>query len=366
MNWSKIKSVIILILLLGNIILAYTIISRYLNINYISEESLVTLRDILEDYGVQFDLSIIDRKKPNLYIYEASKDTEYQTKVASELSRSNIAVSFPSPAGSVIIMENGNKYEFENGFSFTYVKSQDDSEYYMSIFDSINDYAGTTDGKYTEMKYTDDLKKIIWDFISKSPSSHEDISELGKRGIRISRTIFDSEEKCYILSATQTLDEAEISGATVIFIIKQGENEVAAVKGTWYFIQPQKRYSSQLYDQLNILFNEKKRMDSGNSEISYDELDEGILQSQIFSKPEETVEIITETSGTVPVIEDKNIKESGEIVVITSLKLCYCLYQSQGSDGIHIFFIPGWEIIRENGSFTIYNGTDGKVYTNIE
>lgn len=422
MNWSRIKSVMILVLLAANIFLVYTIISRYFNINYVNEESLVTLKSVLADSGVDFDLGIIDRKRPSMFIYEAVKDDDYQTNTAINLSGSTVSGKFQSPTGVVITMENGKKLEFRNGFGFSYTEDLDETGYYSNIFTSFlrnSDYG-------IEIKNTSDFEKIILDFLTHSQSP-EDTTEKGKIGVTDVKAYFNDEKKCYIVTAVQTMDGVRIVSAgqtdrgqtavenTVMCIINQGKNEVSAAMGTWCFIGTSAREPSQLYDQMNILFNEKKRAEANASKIDYGEIDEEIMRQQLSSGSSENAESAEDNlNEIIPVNEflfpyaepepergdisdtenaddpnsedtifsendfslensvetdaenkgEEDSEDSNGRVVITSLTLCYCLYQLPS--GNHIFFIPGWEIIRDDGSLTIYNGMNGAIYTNVE
>ena len=364
MNWSRVKTLMVLILLSANIILAYTLISRYRSINFISAESLDMIGNILSESGVELDTGIIDRRKPALSIYEAVKSEEYQLNTASALSKSEVSGKFPSPAGSEIIMENGEKYEFGKGFSFSYMSNQDESSYYSTVFDS---HAQNNSGNLTS-KAISDLAKIIDSFMMNAPSFQSDATETGRGGMTDITAAVDVENKCYVVTASQMLDGVEIEGNTLVFIIKQGENKVAAAKGLWSFVEITEKIPSHIYDQLNILFNEKKRADVINTEVDYGVDFDGETSVIARGRGNDDEKTTTDDVNIIPVNEmvypETASNSTNERIEITSLELCYCVYQS--SDGSHIFYIPGWKITRKDGSFTIYNGMNGKIYTNVE
>jgi len=365
MNWSKVKTLMVLILLSANLILAYTLISRYRNINFISTESIEMIGNILEESGVELDTSKIDRRKPAISIYEAVKSEEYQVNTATALSQSEVSGKFLSPAGTGIIMENGEKYEFGKGFSFSYIDNQDESAYYSAVYDSQGKHNSGNIGS----KALADLTKIINSFMGNAPSFESDSSDASKGGMTEISAAVDVENKCYVVSVSQMLDGVIIEGNTLVFIIKQGENKVSAAKGLWSFVEITEKIPSQIYDQLNILFNEKKRADAMNFSLDYDVdfEEENDLNTNGQSRVGQDVET-PDDKNIIPVNEFVNPQTednpSDKKIEITSLKLCYCVYQS--SDGSHIFYIPGWKITRKDNSFTIYNGMNGKIYTNVE
>lgn len=422
MNWNKVKTVMIWILIAANVILAHTLFMRYRNMNYISEEALDSVCGLLAEAGVTIDASVISRRKPDLYVYESERTDTYQTQTAELLSGSAVVRRFMTPAESEvtseITMENGDIYRFGRGFSFSYLHAGEDG---AELEAALNSYhtAGTDVLKTTADARENAIIKLVTTFLLASAKADEEASnETASVGFAEVTVRFDAEQRWYLVSGVQSIDGVPLFGNSIQCIVREGSITPSMITGTWCFLFSQRRYSSPLYDQLNILFSEKKRAENLRLQLEYDELEGGMtstfpqllevplqetaavnnivpaIEFELPPEPEASPEMETtmpegtaaadietaeaetdsadtpsspeESEGTQNTPEGEAPTDEGADVkiTITSLQLCYCVYQS--SDGTHIFFIPGWKIIRADDSVTVYNAIDGNIYTNIE
>ena len=410
MNWNRVKTVMIWILIAANVILAHMLITRYRSINYISEEALDSVRGLLAEAGVTIDASAVSRRKPDLHLYESERTDTYQAQTAELLSGSTVVGRFMTPAESDVTseltMENGDLYRFGRGFSFSYIRAGEDAaelETALAAYRSDGAGALKTVSDARENAMTEQTASFL---LASGRANEEASNETAAEGLAEVSVRFDAERQWYVISAVQTIDGVPLFGNSIDCIVREGESTPSMVSGTWCFLFSQHRYSSPLYDQLNILFSEKKRAENLRLRLDYGEIDGGMRafpQSQ-EPPPQETAAI----NNMIPAIEfepppesetapaeetaagetepppadttssaegseetqhipnpDVQTEENADVkIIITSLQLCYCVYQS--SDGTHIFFIPGWKITRADDSITVYNAIDGNIYTNIE
>ena len=120
MGWTKLKITVAAVLLLANLLLLCCVISLYRSTEYLPEQTLSQLEEMLGNEGILLEEMVLDGEKADLLIFEGELGEDYYSRIAQDLSGSTQKLSFNTPNGYVMTMENGDRFAFQNGFGIRY------------------------------------------------------------------------------------------------------------------------------------------------------------------------------------------------------------------------------------------------------
>lgn len=303
MESNRIINVLAVILFTACMIVAATLVRVKYKIDYVPAEAIDDLVEILEDDGIYVDRSIISRKRTVGTVYMFDFD-DYNHTVASLLGESVVRDSYAVPSGELVILENGDRFEFGEDFAFRY-ESENADTFSPNIVE-LQSYAVGCSAEEKESSVS-----AVRDFLNNGSSFFGDLDV----GVMIDG-IWEYDGVDYIL-CSRTIDDIMINGNLVLCTVEN--DKVTASYGTWCFFTPVTSYSAQLADILNILFNVKKELSSVTAEDGF------------------------------------------EGIVIESVKSCYSLYFF--GDGENFCLIPCWQITTDTHGELIYNAINGTLYT---
>ncbi len=310
MGWTRLKLILAAVLTAANVILLYEILVFHNSSAYLPQQSMDHLQLMLAENGIAVSESAIDTRKPNLVIYEGALGEDYYTHVAENLSGSVTELSFNTPNGFVLNMENGDRFSFYNGFGIRYAaKDAPETEELEAL--SVS--------KLTALSKSDErkLKRTVDNFLQTAENGTAN-AQLSLLSREVLYTGEDPESGIRYCVCGQKARNTEIISLVSAFAVFDGE--VIGVSGNWCFAQMDTSYSAQLLDQINILYSVKNR-----------------------------------------VLEER--AESGEdVVAIHSLSLGYAAYFRGDSD--RFYLIPVWNTGMDNGKTYSINAVDGSLYTN--
>ena len=123
MGWTKLKITVAAVLLVSNLLLLFCVISLYRSTEYLPEESLARMSKMLEKEGIFLGGDVLRSEKSNLLIYEGELGEDYYVRIAQNLSKSTRKLSFNTPNGYVMTMENGDRFSFQGGFGIRYMRA---------------------------------------------------------------------------------------------------------------------------------------------------------------------------------------------------------------------------------------------------
>jgi hypothetical protein len=307
MERQKIFPVLFAVILAAAVFLGVYFFVIYRNINYLPDEALDDLCQILEEDGILLDKNLVPLKKETGTVY-VSADGEYASSTAMKLGESNIKYRFAVPDGEVILLENGGMCEFRSDFYFRYRLDREKEYTDGTIADGY-------DGSMTPM-HPDAASKpceTAKAFLEKGSS------EFDKQPFRLATEVNRVWEKdgIYYVECVRTIDGEIIKGNRTVCVVSEGL--VIEAVGTWCFPGMGESYFSQLTDIFNILFSVKKEID-------------GLRESEDVGK-----------------------------VSVKAIDRCYTLYDLGADRGI--CFIPCWRIVTDVCGIFIYNAVDGTLCT---
>lgn len=304
MEGRKIMAALLAVLAATAAALAIFLAAVYRSINYLPEEALDDLADILRADSIYFDKSAVSLKRERGTIYVCGSEG-YRENVARQLGGSEIRYRFLTPEGELMLLENGAAMEFTSAFSFQYRIDQNVSYPFPSTGEVPKD-AAAKEASDLVVRFLDEGSLRLDD--EDALSLVTEVSE-----------VYEADGVLYV-ACVRTIDGLAITENRVVCAVRDGRVEEA--KGRWCFLTLGSSYSSQLTDVLNILFHVKREIDRE--------------------------------------------RENGETsaVTVTEIDRCYTLYYLGDEEGF--CFIPCWQIVTDRYGTFIYNAIDGILYTKNE
>lgn len=310
MGWTRLKLILAAVLLAANGILLVCVISLYRSTEYLPEDALRRVSVMLAENGISVAESAIDGKKTDLVIYEGELGEDYYTNTAEALSGSITELSFSTPTGYVMTMENGDRLAFSGGFGIRFERAQ------APEFRALSELS---DESLTALTASDErrLSRAVGTFLGAAEPSLPDTQALS-----LSRELLysgeDAESGIHYCVCAQYARNTRVFSFVSAFAVY--ENTVIGMTGEWCFSQMDTSYSAQLMDQVNILYSVKDRV------------------------LEERAEDGTTVAG------------------IRALTIGYAAYFRSDSD--RFYLIPAWNAEMDGGKKYIINAVDGTIYTN--
>ncbi len=308
MERQKIFPVLFAVLLAASVFLGVYFFVMYRNINYLPEEGLDDLCEILASDGILLDKGIVPLKKETGTVYVCDSE-EYGVRVAGQLGESEIKYRFAVPDGEMILLQNGVLLAFGEDFFFRY---------------RLDETTSYTDGALEEA-FFGSQNLLPPQRAEKECGAAKAFLERGSSGflkqdqLKLAIEVGSVSEKdgVYYVECIRTIDGLRINGNRVVCAVVNGV--VAEAAGIWSFLSGGEAYSSQLTDIFNILFRMKKE------------------------------------------IEKHRASEELPVVTVKGIERCYTLLLSGENSGL--CFVPCWKIVTEECGNFVYNAIDGSLCT---
>ncbi len=314
MDLKRVKTVMIIILIAINAFFAYNIVSDHYEQNYIDETTVVNAIEILSRDGINVDFESFPKKRISLPIYESRFFDSYNENVVSLLSGSAVERTFSLPGGMRFVSQNGDTVEISGRFGVVFLSCNADR--YMA-YSKIIDDALSSNGSAVSSAVLEDIKQKLVSDVSASVG-------YAKMGAECVSVHYDPASEYHVAVFSQTMDGVQIHGHDMFCVI-EGEN-LLYMEGLWSFLPTDEKYSSQLTDQINILFMEKKRLEDESKELE---------ENDAFDIERESVRI-------------------------ESIDNVYCTYLNE--DRMGLYFIPAWRITYDDGTESVYDAQSGTRY----
>lgn len=312
MDLKRIKTIMIIILLLINVFFAYNLVREYRDEYYIDNETIENAVQILSRSGIKIDREIIPDKKLHSPVYEGLFAEDHKEKVAALISGTDIESAYSTPDGMRFVAKNGSIVEISDALDIAFWAPAADR---YTVFSSIISDALRNSEKIDEIEVVEAIKSTLSDGVVDGDGHVEMTCEC-------TGVFFDPKTGYHVVRFEQMIDGAYIYGHKLFFVVNG--NEPIYMEGNWTFVSTDNKYSSQMIDQINILFMEKKAVDQKNKELSG-----GIV-------PDHTV---------------------------NSIDVVYCTYFNDDKTGI--YFIPALRITYDDMHESVYDMQSGIPYSEI-
>ena len=316
MRWKSIKTVMIVILLGVNLWLIYLLVGRYTAQTYFGHDVLQNTIEILARDGILMTVEQIDPKKRDADVYEAEMGADYSDSVAAVFSASPIHEVFPTPTGVRMIADNGDTISFSGAFDINFLAGGQERETMAANAEwAVRAGEPLAPGQYALR----DLREMLEARLDTDTAGGTVASVHAKLSFDAAWRFGD-----YVLfRCSQALDGKKISGHTVDCLFDEAGN-LLWLDGTWGFLSLVRNYSAQLYDQINILFNEK-----------------AALREQREADADGTPDSLT----------------------LSSMQLCYIINTAAdgATGGSRVYFSPAWQISYTDGTTRTYSAVTGEL-----
>ncbi len=315
MGWNRVKIVVIAVLCAFNLFLLYMIREQARQSEYLPEPSVEKIIQLLEKDGITIADGALSRKKETAVIYGGTLAEAYFTDTASALSGSEVSLSFPSPNGVVLSMENGDRCAFDGGFQIRYEASDFSELLEERGFFEADFIASVENGALAALSSREEsrLSATVERFLMRADGITERSASypIGYELLFCGR---DEASKVDYFVCVQRVRDTRVTNLCSAFAVFEGE--VIGMSGEWCFAEIETTYSAQLYDQINILYSVKERIMAEGDSVSTE---------------------------------------------ITSLALVYAVYYH--ADTGMFYMIPAWNVTTDTGETYLFNGVDGTLYT---
>lgn len=293
MDWKRIKAFIIVVMLLVNVFLGCIIYAQYNSLYRISKETIAYTVSLLSGEHMWIKEDAIPREKTNAKVFTGTFDREKYEEA--------IVRRFPISEKVHFLGETDIEYAISRQYDKAYV------EMLMSILGN----------HYNKEEYKIQ-KQVINRFLTVTDYQGEVYDGLS---YKITRECFNTTQRVYIASVTQTLNGIEICGNDAILMMNS--EDIVYFSGRWFFGTPEEQYTVSLIDQVSVLFNENQNIKIKNEQ-----------------NPSETPSFL----DTVNQVEE-----------------CYCFYWN--SEMTDYYLIPAWKISYGSGCYVVYNAVSGNIYS---
>lgn len=304
MGWIRIKHILVGILLLANLFLGFSLFSIQNESRYISADAIESVSRLLAENHIFVAEDAVDRKIVNIPILSGELYSESYTQIAVSMSDSTVERSFNTPGGLMVTLENGDRWTFSDDMQIAYT---------AAAASPIGDETLEALSPCAE-KSAKKTQNTVLAFLNR-------IESVGKK---LSHTVSDMNWKLRILgtndgiiycTAAQYLQNTPLHHFSVIFAVQN--DTVIGMKGYLCFAYPTQTISSQLLDQVNILYTVKTK-----------------------------------------IAEDR---PDAAAVSIQTLSLCYTIYYHTSSNSFYL--IPAWQVTLSDGYIYTINAINGEFYT---
>ncbi len=274
MNWHKINITLIIVLLLINTFLAFTLHKTQKKVTALPDDLVAQAKENLETSGIVFETDVIDKTYHTKTVYKYTARTAY-----AEEMKQNAATTHPC---------------LLNALSVLLSKSTQDIEKIIQYFDvpdgtsvSISDSAGGSEasaiitGK-TNFEYSD--SSFASPAVVTKIRENLSLQSSGNENIKTPKIIKDFFEKVYgtkisarctniedvdegiLYTCILTVDGDDIYRMPICFFVKN--EKIVHLNGNLFFSLPDTEYETKIIDGINILYNLKETASAKTEVIS--------------------------------------------------------------------------------------------------
>ncbi len=260
MNLHRTNLALIIILILINIFLAFTVFNTYKNTMILPDGLISEASENLAAQGITFDERIIDKKYNTKTVYKYTS-----SMIFAEEMKDSAQYTHPCLINAIAYLSSQSKQELED--TVRYFDVPDGTSISISSKNGNAEASamitGQTEFEYSSAKFNSLVVVTeIKNTLSKLPATdenirlHKSISEFFKEvyGAKIKARCLKLQELDggQLYTCILTIDGDDINGMPLCFYIKNGK--ILHVSGNLFFVSPKAEYSTKLIDGINILY----------------------------------------------------------------------------------------------------------------
>lgn len=326
MYWNKIKTVLIILFAAADIFFLFNLYRQYMNQNYIDEALLNDTAALLSEAGITVAEGAVPERLFEESVVECRYGEDYYEKIFHRLGGGEDYSSFIKTGALGQGMKftsdaNNITAEFYGDFYLRYVKGD-----VQTRETELSDYLSALTGENPDgMSAIGNEILALLDPVGSSKLRSlarilENIPLVESTGnnLKIEFVIeacaYDAEKDRYLLNCREYVEDFAVYDSEALVIVE--DEEIVWFSGSVIFFEISNSYVTGLYDQINILFDEKSYVEENADE--------------------------------------------NEICEITKMDLVYCVSWYSGGDMYYI--IPAWRITYSGGTVRIRSALNGSLY----
>ena len=338
MNWSRIKTVLILLLLAANIYLAFVIVSQYRASTRVDPSEIEAASALLRRDGITIAQDALSGERPGLKVWRSSfrrgvSDGGIREYVVSRLFGGAEYTQTLTASGVDAAVEGIGILNFSDADPLYFRFAAEGSEYGGENDEAATDHE--SDRQVSWMRRLN-LANQLESFLAGSETAIS-ASDERRADIKVDGAIYDRGGRRYIAHFVQQIDGVDIDGAEGFFSVKS--DRVDYFSGSVILMSGAASYNAELLDEINILFLERDAMRSGYE-----------TEPEISPAPDGDEALPSDVADTAPEPEKKR-------VTVTGTSAVYCVIWN--SDRSEYYLIPSWTITYSDGAVSTRNAVNG-------
>lgn len=317
MNWKKIKSLIILLLICADIFLA-VMLMRQSGTDPYAKEAADDASELLLRACISVDSSLLINNTSSMPIYTVSSTDSVGT-IAKLFFSGSASEAFAVPGGVALFSDEGELLKI-CGSSIFYAAEPFETDELAFEPSEVSELDGGA-------------KKLLNELLTPSGAGGENF------GLEV--IALEKSEDSSVVRVIQTLDGVRIRNH--VLTCKTEGNRIVYVDGEWCFLPIKGKSNAHLLDKTNILFIERNDFEITAAEAT-----------------EKTDSVTTDAEADVNTdagaVEDEPL--SAPTKVVTAIEHCYSSVAK--SDGETLYIVPSYSIEWQDGSFSYYDAISGE------
>ncbi len=327
MYWNKIKTVLIILFAAADIFFLFNLYRQYMNDHYLDEDLLIQTEHLLSEAGISVAEEAVPIKLFTENVVECVYGEDYYEKIFLRLGGGEDYNSFIKTG----VLGQGMKFtsdannitaEFYGDFSLRCVmgdiqtRENELAEYLTSLTGETADgMAEISPDILAALEPVSSARLRKLNRILESVPIIEGENDKLKVSLRIESCAYDAAHDRYLINCREYVEDYVIHDSGALVIV-EGE-ELVWLSGSMIFFEIGNSYSTELYDQINVLFDEKAYV-------------------------------------------EENSEEEASSCEILSMELVYCVSWYSGGDVYYI--IPAWQVGYSDGTVRIRSALNGSLY----
>ncbi|MBQ8578994.1 MAG: hypothetical protein IJ449_13670 [Clostridia bacterium] len=358
MNWSRIRWLLIVCLLLLNGVLGALLYRQYRAENVVSRAALERTAALLAQSGVTLDVDIVPTAVIKDDVYSISMTEDDYRAALSRMAGSAVSGVYllPSTTGMSVVFENGDRAEYYHNLYFTYTKSGGNS--LGSDWSAMTAAFLSGDTAYVPAAARDSAATAAGEtaaaFLTALTESDRGGSSVSLRP-KTASVYATPLDTVYLVVLTEEIARgsgsrsAAVIHGTELYVLVEGDC-VWYLSGTWVPFLPDGIYETQTLDQVNILFSEMRRHRALKAEASAADTDSADTVPETADDSGTAVD----SGGAADAVSGYHTGEVCEIVRME--RMHYMLWDNAGN----LYLRPAWRFlyrVTEEGSGETFQRT---------
>ncbi len=270
MNWSRVRLLLIICLLMTDCILGAMILTQYRNENTVSHAALADAAAMLAEHGIGLDVDLVPTAVTRDAVYRVPVSEDGYRSVLSAMVGAPVSGIYllPASTGMSVVFDNGDRAEYYHNLYLTYTKNggnpaDGDWATLASSFDEETQSDAFRVCNVRRDAAAKQAKETAEAFLARMTYASDAAVLLSPTTRAVYTTPLDT---VYLVDLYEEIAHGSGRHTSAIHgthmrVLVEGDC-VWYLAGTWVPFLPDAVYDVRKLDQVNILFSELKRLEA--------------------------------------------------------------------------------------------------------